>query len=86
MTVLPSRTGADGLTMPWVEEFGGFFDVCPDRRRDELSGPCREPQSVARRCTPRRRAAARAWFTSFGTCRIDEPLADLSALRLVGRD
>ncbi|WP_427167389.1 hypothetical protein ACQF4J_31965 [Streptomyces sp. C1-1] len=47
---------------------------------------CREPQSVARRCTPRRRAAARAWFTSFGTCSIDEPLADLSALRSVGRD
>lgn len=47
---------------------------------------CREPESVARRCTPHARAAARAWFTSFGTCSIDEPLADLSALRLVGRD
>lgn len=47
---------------------------------------CREPGSVARRCTPHQRAAARAWFASFGTCSIDEPLADLSALRLVGKD
>lgn len=47
---------------------------------------CREPESVTRRCTPHQRAATRAWFTSFGTCSIDEPLADLSALRLVGRD
>ncbi|KOU59482.1 hypothetical protein ADK57_33395 [Streptomyces sp. MMG1533] len=47
---------------------------------------CRDPESVGRRCTPQQRAAARAWFTSFGTCSIDEPLTDLSALRLLGRD
>ncbi|MFI7413215.1 hypothetical protein ACIBU0_31535 [Streptomyces sp. NPDC049627] len=47
---------------------------------------CREPESVARWCTPHQRAVARAWFTSFGTCSIDEPLADLSALRLLGRN
>ena len=31
-------------------------------------------------------ARARRWFTSFGTCSIDEPLADLLALGLVPRD
>ncbi|WP_413797113.1 hypothetical protein [Streptomyces iranensis] len=46
---------------------------------------CREPDSVARSCTPARRVTARAWFTSFGTCSIDEPLADLVDLRLVER-
>ena len=31
-------------------------------------------------------ARARRWFTSFGTCSIDEPLADLLALDLIPRD
>jgi hypothetical protein len=31
-------------------------------------------------------ARARRWFTSFGTCSVDEPLADLLSLDLLPHD
>ncbi|MEU6408182.1 hypothetical protein [Microbispora sp. NPDC046933] len=46
---------------------------------------CREAETVAGRCTPERVAAARQSFVSFGTCSIEEPVADLIALRLLER-
>ncbi|AXB42372.1 hypothetical protein [Amycolatopsis albispora] len=39
-----------------------------------------------REWTPERVAIARSWFTSFGTCSIEEPLAELTALGLLGPD
>ncbi|MFC5813602.1 hypothetical protein [Nonomuraea harbinensis] len=45
---------------------------------------CRDARTVAAACTPEQVSAARRSFTSFGTCSIGEPVADLSALRLLG--
>jgi len=46
----------------------------------------RTADRVRAACTPARLAAARAWFTSFGTCSIDEPMTGLGALTLIGKD
>ncbi|MFD8810015.1 hypothetical protein ACFV23_00550 [Streptomyces sp. NPDC059627] len=46
----------------------------------------RAAENLRTLCTPPRVAAARSWFVSFGTCSIDDPVADLGALGLIGKD
>ncbi|MEU4195178.1 hypothetical protein AB0E69_24985 [Kribbella sp. NPDC026611] len=77
-------------------EHHGFLNVLLATRasldgssRDELtqilgSRDGNELAARARELTEERAASARKWFTSFGSCSIDEPRQDLNTLNLMG--
>ena len=54
--------------------------------RDEVVAVLEERDAARLEATDDAVARARRWFTSFGTCSIDEPLADLLALDLLSPD
>jgi len=57
----------------------GVADELGDRDRDAVA-------ARVRALTPDRATRTRAWFRSFGTCSIDEPVEDLRALGLIDRE
>ena len=54
--------------------------------RDETVATLEERDATRLAVTAEDVARARRWFTSFGTCSVDEPLADLLALDLLPHD
>lgn len=54
--------------------------------RDETVATLEERDATRLAVTAEDVAQARRWFTSFGTCSVDEPLADLLALNLLPHD
>lgn len=54
--------------------------------RDETVATLEERDATRLAVTAEDVAQARRWFTSFGTCSVDEPLADLLALDLLPHD
>jgi hypothetical protein len=54
--------------------------------RDEVVAVLEERDAARLEATDDVVTRARRWFTSFGTCSIDEPLADLLALDLLSPD